>query len=86
MTNLVNRPILFWEIHPSKIPDALQNSADFVIVRVFEYGELDDIFDVIRLYGVNKTKEVLKRATLQQTAAAMAYIFLGIDRYGKYDS
>lgn len=86
MSNLTQRKALFWEINPNRIEQVLQESDDWVIVRVFEYGEIDDIFDVIELYGEKKVKEVLSTEKLKPTAAVMAYLFLGIDRYNKYAS
>lgn len=86
MTNLVNRKELFWEVNPSRIEQVLQEADDWVIVRVFEYGEVEDIFDLIELYGNDKIKSVLGREDLKPVATVMAYLFLGIDRYNHYDS
>jgi hypothetical protein len=63
----------------------LIESDDWVIVRVFEYGEIQDIYDVFKLYGEEKTIEVLRQENLRPTAAVMAYLFLNVDRYGKYN-
>lgn len=86
MTNLINRKELFWEVSPSSIEQVLRESDDWVIVRVFEYGEIEDIVDVIELYGKEKTKSILLKADLKPVAAVMAYLFLGADRYNRYDS
>lgn len=86
MNKLQNRTSLFWEVHPNRIEQVLRESDDWVIVRVFEYGEIADIFDVIELYGEEKVKDVLSRERLKPTAEVMSYLFLGVDRYNRYAS
>jgi len=83
-SNLIKQKHLFWEIDPNQIPNALIKNDDWVIVRVFEYGSIDDINDVIELYGEEKVKKVLSEQKLKRTAEVMAYLFLGIDRYNRY--
>lgn len=78
------RKELFWEIDPNRIETAFRENDDWVIVRVFEYGTLEDISDVIEFYGEEKTREVLNREPLKPTAASMAYLFLNVDRYGHW--
>lgn len=70
---------LFWDIKEDDIPKALRDSAEWVIVRVFEYGNLDEIRKVINLYGEDYVKEVLMQATLRPMARAMARLFLSIN-------
>lgn len=82
--NLKFRRELFWDINDNEIEHALIHSDDWVIVRVFEYGTLDDVFDVIRLYGKVKVKSVLINATLRPMAKSMAFLFFGIDTNKKY--
>lgn len=84
-TPLTSRRELFWEVSPDRIPQILQENDDWVIVRVFEYGEISDIYDVIRLYGEDKVKQVLRREKLKPVSAVMAYLFLNVDRYGKFN-
>lgn len=86
MTNLINRKELFWEVRPDRIEQILRESDDWVIVRVFEYGEIEDILEVIELYGEEKVKDVLNRENLKPIASVMAYLFLGVDRYHNYAS
>lgn len=86
MNNLVNRKELFWEVSPDRIPQVLRESDDWVVVRVFEYGQIEDILDVIELYGEQKVKESLSQEKLGPVASVMAYLFLGIDRYNRYAS
>jgi hypothetical protein len=80
----VGRPPLFWEIRPERIPAILRENDDWVIVRVFEYGTIEDILEVIELYGRQKCVDVLNREELKPMAASMAYLFLNVDRYGKH--
>jgi hypothetical protein len=70
---------LFWDIHEKEIPKALADSPDWVIPRVFEYGELGEIFAIIELYGKAKVIEVLMNTQLKPVARAMAYVFLDIE-------
>lgn len=79
MNNLVTRKELFWEVNPNRIEQILRESDDWVIVRVFEYGEIEDIFDVISLYGEEKVKAVLIKEKLKPMARAMALLFLDIE-------
>lgn len=80
------RPALFWDISPARIPTALRENDDWVIVRVFEYGTIEDIYRVIGLYGSKKATEVLRHEKLRPMASAMAYLFLNVDRYGKHEA
>jgi hypothetical protein len=84
INDLIYRKELFWEVHPNRIEQILRESDDWVIVRVFEYGEIEDIFNVIKLYGEEKIKDVLRKENLKPIAAVMAYLFLDIDRYNRY--
>lgn len=83
-SNLLKQTHLFWEIDPKEIEKALLESDDWVIVRVFEHGDIPDIHDVIDLYGEEKVKQVLSTEKLDRTATVMAYLLLGVDRYNKY--
>jgi hypothetical protein len=84
MSNLLKRKELFWEVAPERIGLILKEADDWVIVRVFEYGEIEDIFDVIELYGEDKVRAVLSKEKLKPVASVMAYLFLGVDRYNRY--
>jgi Mg/Co/Ni transporter MgtE len=86
MNNLLNRKELFWEVRPERIGDVLRDSSEWAIVRIFEYGELEDIADVIRLFGRDRVKNVLSNEKLNKVAAVMAFLFLGVDRYNRYAS
>lgn len=81
---LISRRPLFWDIHENNIEIALRESSDWVIERVFEYGTLKDIFDVIDLYGREKVKQVLTVANLKPMGGSMAFLFLGLDSDRKY--
>jgi hypothetical protein len=86
MNNLVNRKELFWEVNPENIVHILRECDDWAIIRVFEYGQLEDIYDAIELFGEQKVREVLSREKLKPVTSVMAYLFLGIDRYNRYAS
>lgn len=77
--NLINRRSLFWDINEKDIERALVESDDWVIERVFEYGELDDIYDVIELYKKEKVNAVLSKTKLRPMARAMAFLFLDME-------
>jgi hypothetical protein len=84
MINLSSRRALFWDINENDIERVLVDSDEWVILRVFQYGSLQDIQAVIELYGVMRSKQVLSSLELPPVASAMAYLFLDIDRYKKY--
>lgn len=86
MNNLLRRRELFWEVSPERIEGVLRESSDWAIVRIFEYGELEDIADAIRLFGREKVKNVLSKEKLNKIGAVMAFLFLGVDRYNRYAS
>jgi hypothetical protein len=70
---------LFWDINEKDIEKTFIESDDWVIVRVFEYGELEEIYSVIELYGEARVKEVLSKAQLRPMARAMAFLFFDIE-------
>jgi hypothetical protein len=70
---------LFWDINADRIPEILEKSPSWVIVRVFQYGELEEIAEIIKLYGREKVKEVLLTEKLQPMAKAMAFYFMDLD-------
>ena len=83
-TFLIKRRALFWDINEKEIDKVLSNSSDWVVNRVFEYGSLDDIREVIHFYGDDKVKKILGHSPLKPLTRAMAYLFLGIDKDGRY--
>jgi hypothetical protein len=86
VTDLASRRTLFWDINEKDIPQVLVTSDEWIIARVFQYGTLKDIFAVIDLYGKERTSKILSHLQLPTVASAMAYVYLGVDRYGKYGS
>ena len=78
-TALTSRSTLFWDINPKDIERALMECDEWVIPRVFEYGTIDDIFDVIKLYGKEKTKQILTHASLNRVGQSMAHLFLDVE-------
>lgn len=86
LSSFPSKPYLFWDIASTRIPDTLVDNDDWAIVRIFEYGSLEDIQETIDLYGEGKVIEVLSTERLRPMAASMAFLFLSIDRYGKFTS
>lgn len=74
----------FWDINEKDIERTLADSKEWVMVRVFQYGNLDDIDSVIALYGKQRTAEILAKSELPPVAGAMAFLFLGVDPTHKY--
>ena len=58
MLNLDKR--IFWDVDYSKID--WEKNAPFVIVRVFERGDIEDIRQVRRYYGDDKLRDSLTTA------------------------
>lgn len=83
-THLKFRRALFWDINEKDIERVLVESDDWVVTRVFEYGTLNDIFDVIDLYGKKKVKAILTKSDLRPMARAMAFLSLGVDTHKRY--
>jgi hypothetical protein len=83
-TPLVDRKALFWDINPERVSTALLENDDWAIVRIFEYGNITDIFNAIEFYGPQKAASVLSREKLKPTARVMAYLFLNVDPEHRY--
>ena len=83
-TNLRFRRPLFWDINEKDIDRVLAESDEWVIPRIFEYGSLDDIRDVIHLYGSDRVKTVLGNLKLTPMSKAMAFLFLDMDPEKSY--
>ena len=68
----------FWDTDMTQMDEKAQ--APFIIIRVFQYGLVDDIRQVIRAYTPNEIKEAfhLQRG-VDDKAKALAAIILGID-------
>lgn len=77
---MINSPLkyqrhLFWEIEPERIESVLEQSDEWVIARVLHYGDAEDIFDLVDLYGKEKLKYVMDNVPLKPKAKAMAELF-----------
>lgn len=81
---LSKRHSLFWEVAPHRIPAILMDSDEWVIPRIFEYGQIEDIKDVIALYGKERSIEVLREATLRPMARAMAFVALNLNKDNEF--
>ena len=78
-TNLKYRRALFWDIPEGNIEQALAESDEWVVNRVFEHGTLDDIFEVIDLYGGARVKALLSQSKMGRVTRAMAYLFFDLE-------
>jgi hypothetical protein len=70
---------LFWEINEKDIGKALMESDEWVVPRVFEYGTLREIAEIIRYYGREKVVEILLKINLKPMSKAMAWYYLSLD-------
>jgi hypothetical protein len=77
---LANRKALFWDIHENEIENILLDNDEWVVVRVFEYGTMYDIYDVIDFYGKDKVVEILKGAELNSVVASIAFILFDLPK------
>jgi hypothetical protein len=64
MKNPAKKPALpkrlFWDVNPDNLD--FDKKAAFVIERVFEWGDVDDIRSIRRYYGDSKVSDVLLEA------------------------
>jgi antitoxin HigA-1 len=72
------RRSLFWDIDEKDIEKAYLESSQWVINRIFEYGEIEEILSVIKFYGRNHTKDVLRNSELRPMARTMAFLLLDV--------
>jgi hypothetical protein len=79
-TSLKYRRALFWDIPESNIEQALAESDEWVINRVFENGTLDDIFEAIDLYGEPRVKAVLSQSKMGRVTRAMARLLFDLEQ------
>jgi hypothetical protein len=72
---------LFWDIPEARILTIVDDNPHWVIPRVFEYGTLEEITDVIKYYGEDRSKEVLieMKSELKPMAKAMAHLYLNLE-------
>jgi hypothetical protein len=77
---LASRKALFWDIGENEIENVLLNNDEWVVVRVFEYGTMYDIYDLIDFYGQDKVIEILKSSQLNPVAASIAFVLFDLPR------
>jgi hypothetical protein len=78
-TMLTSRNALFWDVDPDDLSRVLRDSDEWVTSRVFNYGTLEDIAEVIAFYGKERTKHALTRVPLKRVGKVMARLFLDVD-------
>jgi hypothetical protein len=71
---------LFWDINEQNIGRALMESDEWVIPRVFEYGTLGEINELIKYYGKEKTAAILLhlKDELKPVTKAMAWFYFDL--------
>ena len=71
---------LFWDINEQHIGRALVESDEWVVPRVFEYGTLEEITELIRYYGREKTVNILMhlKGELKPVTKAMAWYYFDL--------
>ena len=68
---------VFWDVHRECL-DPVKDK-HFIVSRMFERANLDDVFSLIVYYGVNETGEVLKsNKHLNRQGLFLAHALLGI--------
>ena len=71
---------LFLDIAEKDITRTLSSSKDWVVVRVFEYGTIEEISEIINYYGRDTVKLILESAgALKPVTKAMARLFLDLN-------
>ena len=71
---------LFWDIAEKDINKTLSVSKDWVVIRVFEYGTIEEISEIINFYGSSAVIEILKSSRfLKPVTKAMARLFLDLN-------
>ncbi len=78
-TNLKLGKELFWDIPEKDIQRVLSDSKEWVVERVFEYGTVNEIFEIIDYYGKATVSGILVKAKLKTVARAMAHLFLDLE-------
>ena len=71
---------LFWDVPKKDINKTLAESKDWVVIRVFEYGTIEEIQEIINYYGSSRVVQILKSANhLKPVTVAMARLFLDLN-------
>lgn len=79
-TWLKQRRELFWDINENDIAQAFSESKEWVILRVFDYGSIEDISELIQFYGEQDVKKVLIAEKLSRVTKVMAFMFLDVKK------
>jgi hypothetical protein len=71
---------LFWDVNEKNINDILEHSREWVVNRVFEYGTIEEIDEIINLNGKEQCIQMMTQATqLKPVTKAMARLFLDLN-------
>ena len=68
---------LFWDVDIKRVPFIVEGNPYWVVPRIFEYGTLIEIDDIIKFYGQEQSKAVLivQKNELKPMTKAMAHVF-----------
>lgn len=68
----------FWDVDINSMDET--KHAEFIIVRIFQYGLMDDIKKVLRFYSPNQIKEAFKHTRgVDKKAIALASVAIGVN-------
>jgi len=71
---------LFWDIPEKDIDKTLLDAKDWVVIRIFEYGTVEEIQEIINYYGRSRVEQILKSTRfLKPVTKAMARLFLDLN-------
>jgi hypothetical protein len=72
---------LFWDVDLKRASSLVEYNPHWVLPRIFEYGSLDEIADIIHYYGEEASKKILieQKDELKPMTKAMAHVFLNIE-------
>lgn len=70
-------PVCFWDVDKSKLDSRM--NADYIIRRVFELGDIEEIGFVHGVYGTERCREaLLTTEALRESAIVQGMLFLDI--------
>jgi len=49
----------FWDVDFEKLMQEIDNYPEFIIRKVFEHGTFDDVINVVKYYGTQKSSEIM---------------------------
>jgi hypothetical protein len=69
----------FWDVHFEKTAEEYQKYSTYIISKVFDYGSLSDLIEIIRYYGKKRIKEeIVKAGSLRKKTLAFACVLFNL--------